>query len=147
MPLPPSALEIATKLLAGRDKTRAQLVQALEKKGFGAEDIEATCARLRSLGYLDDARVAARRARDDLIDGWAPDAIVHRLQAVGLDEAVARAAADAIAAELDWSAAASAQALLDRRRLTGAKAARFLASRGFDEDTIAALVELGSAPP
>lgn len=139
----PDALTLATKLLAGRDKTRAQLALALERKGHPPEVIAATLTRLGSLGYLDDARVAHRRALEDLRAGWAGEALQARLDALGLDAALAAQAIDAAVAELGWSALAMARTLLERRKLTGAKAARFLGARGFPEDVVERLV--GSA--
>lgn len=138
----PSALDVATKLLAGRDKTRAQVQAALERKGFSAAAIDEACARLLALGYLDDARVATRRAREALEGGYAPPAIVQRLLGAGVDEATARAAIDETVSALGWDALRAAEALVQRRGLTGAKAARFLASRGFDEETVVRVLDL-----
>ena len=60
------ALAHVAKLVAGRDKTVAQVQQALERKGCTPDLIDATVQRARTLGYLDDARVAVRFASASL---------------------------------------------------------------------------------
>lgn len=128
------ALTQLTKLLAGREKTRAQARADLEKRDFAAPDIDAAIARATELGYLDDARVAKRLAVAALRDGWAGEVLHARLTGKGIDEATAsRATQDAID-ELAWREPAAAEALVKKRHLDGVKAARFLASRGFSED-------------
>lgn len=130
------ALTQVTKLLAGREKTRAQLHAELVRRGFDARDIEQALTRAQELGYVDDARVARRTAVAALRDGWAGEALIARLTSKGLDE---RTAADALAhaiEELAWNEQAAADALVRKRNLAGVKAARFLASRGFSEDLV-----------
>lgn len=128
------ALTQLTKLLAGREKTRAQARADLEKRDFSAPDIDAAIARATELGYLDDARVAKRLAVAALRDGWAGEVLHARLTSKGIDEATAsRATQDAID-ELAWREPAAAEVLVKKRHLDGVKAARFLASRGFSED-------------
>lgn len=139
------ALTQATRLLAGRDKTRAQLHAALLQRGYPEEEATAAVERAQALGYLDDRRVASRRAREALEEGWAGDALLGKLVATGLDEAVARAALEEAIAAAAWEPLAAARALLGRRKLTGPKAARFLAARGFEEDLIARLVLPGQS--
>jgi regulatory protein len=134
------ALSVVTKLLSGRDKTRAQLHAALERKGFGPEEIDAALERARSLGYLDDARVAKRRALAELTAGWAGEALRARLEAVGVEGHTAQAAIDEAIAELGWRDLEAARRLLAVKKATGAKAARFLSSRGFSDDVVERLV-------
>jgi regulatory protein len=134
------ALTQATKLLAGRDKTRAQLLAALLQRGYPEDEARAALERAQALGYLDDRRVADRRAREGLDDGWAGEALVARLVASGLEESQAQAAVREAIAASGWSAPEAARALVAKRKLDGAKAARDLASRGFDEDLIERLV-------
>ncbi len=131
---------MVTKLLSGRDKTRAQLHAALERKGFGPEEIDAALERARSLGYLDDARVAKRRALAELTAGWAGEALRARLEAVGVEGHTAQAAIDEAIAELGWRDLEAARRLLAVKKATGAKAARFLSSRGFSDDVVERLV-------
>jgi regulatory protein len=135
-----TAFERAVKLLAGRPKTRARLEQALLAKGHGAEEVAQALARAAELGYLDDRRYAETRARAALAEGRAPRAVVHKLEAEGVDAAVAEAAVGEATEGYDPKDAA--RALLKRRKLTGLKAARFLAGRGFAEDVVRSVVRL-----
>jgi regulatory protein len=130
----------ATKLISGRDKTTAQVREALERKGFQRDELEAALERCRELGYLDDARVAKRLALDALDDGWVGDALVGKLTAKGLDEKVAHDAIALAREERGFSDRSAAMTLLQKRKLSGAKAARFLASRGFAEELVEQLV-------
>ncbi|HEY1088550.1 MAG TPA: regulatory protein RecX [Archangium sp.] len=136
----PDALTQATKLLAGRDKSRAQLRAALLQRGYDDEETDAALQRAAELGYLDDARVAERKAREALDDGWAGEVLVAKLVAGGLEESVAQRAVDEVIAATGWDALKAARKLAEKRRLEGEKAARFLASRGFEEDVISRLV-------
>ncbi len=137
-----TAFEDAVKLLAARERTRAQVAQALARRGHEPEAIEAALRRAHELRYLDDGRVAARRARAELTQGRARADVARRLEAVGVSPQVARAAVDAEVRESGHDEAAAARALLARRKVTGAKAARLLLSRGFDEELVRRLVPL-----
>lgn len=144
MPSPkPDALTQVTRLLASTDKTRAQLADALARRGYEPQKIDQALERAVALGYLDDTRVARRRAQADLKDGWAGEALLARLVHAGLDEQTARAAVQAEIAESGWSAPEAAQALVKARKLSGAKGARFLASRGFEEDLVERVIGTG----
>lgn len=130
------ALEQIVKLLAGREKTRAQLHADLSRREFTDAEIESALTRAEELGYLDDGRAARRLAVAALRDGWVGEVLLARLTSKGVSE---RVAADAVAHavdELGWKEVEAAQALLSKRRLIGVKAARFLASRGFSEDVV-----------
>jgi regulatory protein len=135
-----TAFERAVKLLAGRPKTRARLEQALLAKGHDAAEVEQALNRAQELGYLDDRRYAETRARAALAEGRAPGAIVHKLTAEGVDASLAEAAVSA--ASEGYDPAEAARGLLKRRKLTGLKAARFLAGRGFPEDVVRSVVRL-----
>ncbi|MDP1821959.1 MAG: RecX family transcriptional regulator [Archangium sp.] len=139
----PDALTQATRLLASTDKTAAQLIAALARRGHSQVEIDGALERARALGYLDDRRVAAKKAKDDLRAGWVGEALLARLTATGLDEAVARSAVKDAIAESGWSALDAARRLVTARKLTGAKAARFLASRGFEEDVVERVIGSG----
>jgi SOS response regulatory protein OraA/RecX len=128
------ALSAAAKLLASRPRSRAALIKLLEAKGYSPEDSAAAANRCVELGYLREADVARAWARELLAAGHAPDSVIARLEAKELDAATARAAVDAEVAESGWDAAAQAQKLMKKRKLTGAKAVRFLLSRGFEEE-------------
>lgn len=144
MPSPkPDALTQVTRLLAATDKTRAQLAEALARRGYEQVEVESALERAKALGYLDDTRVARRRAQASLKEGWAGEALLARLMQAGLDEQTARAAVQAQIAESGWNALQAAQALVKARKLSGAKGARFLASRGFEEDLVERVIGTG----
>ena len=135
-----SALQTALRLLESRARSRAKLEQALEARGHTAKDIADALERVGQLGYLDDARYAEAKATTELKAGRSIDNVRRRLTAQGVDEAVAAAAAARAASESGHDDEAAARALVTRRRLTGVKAARFLAGRGFDADVIEQVV-------
>ena len=142
-PANPDALTQATKLLASTDKTRAQLVAALTKRGYPAEEIDSALERATALGYLDDARVAKRRAQEQLRLGWAGEALLARLVGGGLPEALAARAVKEAIALAGWSALWAARGLVAQRKLSGARAGRFLSSRGFEEDVVEQVIGSG----
>lgn len=137
---PDEALAHVAKLVAGRDKTVAQVRQALERKGCAGELIEATVQRARALGYLDDARVAVRFASAALSDGWVGEALVAKLEAKGFETRVLDAAIAEARRALSFDDTASARRLLAKKKGDGVKAARFLASRGYSHELIERLV-------
>lgn len=140
-----SAFETAVRLLKGRAKSRARLEQALSSRGHAAAEIEQALRRVTELGYLNDARYAESKARAGLAEGRALADVQRRLEADGIGPQLAREAARAAADEAGHDELSAAKALLKKRRLTGARAARLLAARGFSEDVIEKLVDLASA--
>lgn len=138
-----TALQHAVKLLAGRDKSELSLRGALEKKQYGPQEIEQAIAKLKSLKYLDEARFAQATIKDGLASGKTPAAIRQRLQAAGVPAQVIDQALSAH----PYDPFAAARAALAKKKATGLKAARFLASRGFDEEVIRSVVPLGEDEP
>ena len=88
-----TALDRALKLLARKARTAAEMDRALERQGVGKEERHAAVARLRELGYMDDAAVAQGRARTLVEQGFAPRLAAARLLAQGVEGALARGAA------------------------------------------------------
>lgn len=140
---PRDAFAHAVTLLASRERTREGLRAALLAKGHDEAEVEAALTRAAQLGYLDDAKVAQARARRDLARGRSRADVARRLATHGVDETVAAAATRAAAEEVGHDDEASARALLAKRRLTGVKAARLLAARGFDEALVRRLTGVG----
>lgn len=134
----PSALEHGKKLLASREKTEAQLREALERKGYGAEEIDEAVGHLKRLRFLDDRRAAESLARTGLTAHQSRGATRRKLEAIGITDA--EVVVSQVGQELAHADDAAARALLRKRSLTGVKAARFLAGRGFDEELIRRLV-------
>lgn len=148
------AYSAALALLSRRELSSAQLRERLARRGFDGADIEAALARLTREGALDDRRVALAAARQQAaVRGRGRRRVLRELQRLGIDSATARAAVDAVFADLDESA------LLDRaiaRRLRGdavrtmdattrARLVRALAAQGFDSaQVLARLRQKGS---
>lgn len=134
------ALEHAKKLLAGRERTEAQLRAALERKGFAGDEIDQAVSRLKALHFLDDRRAAEAHARTAFAAKQSRAAVRRKLGALGVADADADGAVQRVAIDVGHDDEAAARALLTKRRLAGVKAARFLAGRGFDEALIRRLV-------
>ena len=132
------ALPYVVKLLAGRDKSEAALRQALAKKAYAFGEIDAAIARVKALGYLDETRFAQTKTRALLRQKKTPSDIRRRLERDGLTAKIIDAVLEQETAGFDPVSAA--RALLAKKKATGAKAARFLASRGFDDEVIRAVV-------
>jgi regulatory protein len=148
-PLDPerAAFTDGLRLLARRDVSTAQLRDRLVRRGHPAPAIDSALARLTREGALDDRRVAAGRARTELlIRGRGRARARRQIEALGIDADTAREAVDEVAAGLDD------RTLVDRaldRRLRSRPAApldtgtvarlyRYLVSQGFPPDAVSA---------
>src|SRR5262245_3380388 len=127
----PSAYERALKLLRARERTEHELRASLAARDYPQAEVDAAVTRLIELGYLDDRRVAELRARRALSEHQSRAAAAARLAKAGVGEALSQAALDAGQSAVGHSDEAAAKALLAKRKLTGLKAARMLAARGF----------------
>ncbi len=136
----PSALEFGKKLLAARERTEAQLRASFERKGYPADEVESAIARLKALRFLDDRRAAEAHARAAFAAKQSVAAVSRKLASLGVATAEVQAAVARVEEEVGHEDEAAARELLVKRRLTGVKAARFLAGRGFDEELIQRLV-------
>jgi regulatory protein len=150
------ATDACLKLLSMRARSRHELEQALTRKGFAEAVREQALARVQGWGYLDDARFAEARAASLLRKGrLGPRAVLQRLEAHGVGDAVAREAVTRASGEEGFDALAAARAVLEGRGLLGrplaakerARAARLLDSRGFSEDVIHRLLGEPSLDP
>ena len=147
---PLSCFDRAVRILALRDHSRAGLHRKLAAAGHSAAEIEEALARLESLGYLDDERFAAEYARQLSGSGKVGQmAAVRKLLLAGIGRSEAVSAAAQAFQGVDERAQAEA---LIRRRFpqvadgTGdtkakARAARFLAGRGFSGGVIAQVLK------
>jgi regulatory protein len=140
--VPSSAFETAVRLLKARAKSRASLEQALLQRGYDGASVSEAIERVTELGYLNDARFAEARARAKLAEGRSIDDVRRRLEADGVEASLADQAARGAAAEAGYDELLAARALVKKRRVTGPKAARLLASRGFSQDVIQRVVRL-----
>jgi regulatory protein len=103
-----AALDLSFTYLGHRDRTVAEVRRHLERKRIEPAGIDAAIEELERMQYLDDARFARRFAEDRRrLDAWGADRIERRLLALGVEPALAGAAAaegdghDELAAAVD----------------------------------------------
>jgi SOS response regulatory protein OraA/RecX len=128
------AITAAAGALRHRDHSARSLDQKLERRGVAPVEREAALETLARAGLVDDARFAVNRARTLAARGWGDAAIRADLERHGLD---GPPVAEAIAALEPESERAREHAA---KRGGGVRAARWLASRGFDADALEGLV-------
>lgn len=127
-------LERALGALRHRDHTTVSLDRALERAGVSAEERERAIEQVVTLGYVDDARFASRRA-EALSDRGAGDHKIELdLERHGVTRELVAAVVAALPPERDRAAR-----ILARRGATVATA-RLLASRGFSDDVVESVV-------
>jgi regulatory protein len=136
-PQRPEALAVATRALARREHSRRSLRERLLRARVSTEEADEVVEELLRLGLLDDGRFARERARVLAERGKGDAAIRFELDREGVDEAEIEGAL----AALDPERERAAQLVV--RRGASPATARLLASRGFDEDVVAALVAPG----
>ena len=128
------ALETAVRALRARDRSRAELADCLERRGVGQRERAEVLERLERAGYVDDASLARRRAAE-LAGRGAGDALIRDdLERRGVERELVEEAICALEPEVERAAVVVA------RRGRSAKTARYLASRGFGQDALTALV-------
>jgi SOS response regulatory protein OraA/RecX len=129
-----SAVDVAARALARRDRSETDVRRILARKGVSDVEAEEALERLRGLGALDDARFAAGRATGLAERGYGDAGIAARLARDGVEREHVDAAIGALAPERDRAAA-----LVARRGVT-LRTARWLAGRGFSSDSIESAV-------
>lgn len=136
----PRARDAALRLLAVRERSRAELRTRLRTRGFHGDAIEAVLDRLAETGLQDDRRFAERYAEDSAGRGKAARLIQGELRGRGID--IETAAAAATSSPEDEYERALALARTKAARMGGADAATkarrilgMLARRGYDAET------------
>jgi len=125
---------VTVRSLARRDRSRSELETRLERAGVREPDRRETLDRAARAGLVDDARFARSRA-GSLAERGAGDALIlEDLERHGVDERTARAALSELAPE-----AARAMRIVEERGGT-AKTLRYLAARGFGDESVEGLV-------
>jgi len=109
----PTPLARTLRLLASRERTVQELDRALRQKGVEPDDRAAALARVKELGYIDDAAVAKGRALRRISKGESPGRVAQRLTQQGVAAGVAKAAA--VEATAGRSEARLAQDALEKR--------------------------------
>jgi SOS response regulatory protein OraA/RecX len=131
------ALAVAGRALRARDLSRDRLAERLQQRAVSPAVAAESLATLERAGLVDDRRVAQTRARALAERGWGDEAIRHRLRSEALQETVIEDAVAALEPESERARPVIA------RRGTGPRTARYLAGRGFGEDSVEAA--LGAA--
>jgi regulatory protein len=142
--IPIGAYDRALRLLSIRDHAEVELRRKLRKAEHEPAEIDAAIERVRALGYLDDARFARVRASALVSQGrLGPRGVREKLRQAGVkDELVSAALSgamegrDELELARDLIARKHPAAIGSRDQKLRARAARFLASRGFSTDVI-----------
>ena len=124
------AIRSAVKALARRDLSASELSERLSRSRIPPGARNEVVARLAAAGAVDDERVARRRA-ELLVERDSGDALIrHDLTGRGLTEELVEAAL----ADLEPEHVRAARIL--RERGSSLKTTRYLARKGFSEDSI-----------
>jgi regulatory protein len=129
-----AALDAGVRALTRRDRSEQSLRGVLARKGATKAERDETVATLRRQGALNDGRFACSRASQLAGRGFGDAAIAFRLEQEGFSPEVV---ADALV-RLDPEADRAAR--LAARRGRTEKTARWLAARGFDADSVEAVL-------
>jgi len=143
---PDDALIAALKLLEKRDYLAEELREALERRGCDGAQITHALDCVERWGFIDDQRVA-RSVAERQSRRYGKERILAELEAKGASEQV-RAAIEKRFTHTDQIA--KAKTMLAVKKFTPderAKAARFLAGRGFSEEVIESIIEADFKEP
>jgi regulatory protein len=132
------ALEVSLGALRHRDLSAAELDRRLATKGFEEGEREEALATLRRTGLLDDRRFGEARAATLAARGASDALIRHDLARAGVAPEDVDDAVEALEPEPE-----RARRIAERRG-PGLGTARYLAGKGFPDETIAAVVATGS---
>jgi regulatory protein len=130
----PDAVETALRALRVHDRTAAELDARLAQRGVDAVARVEALETLERIGYVDDERFARTRA-ERLAERGSGDALIRDdLERRGIAAERIEAALAGIEPEPERAAR------IVERRGSGIKTARYLATRGFGEDAVQAVV-------
>jgi regulatory protein len=128
------ALATASRALRARDHSRQQLVERLARADVAPATREESLEVLTRAGFVDDARVAASRARALAERGYGDEAIRLDLERKGIVRELIEDALSELADEVERVN------LVVARRGASTQTARYLAGRGFAADTVESAV-------
>lgn len=124
-------LTLALRELERADRLRSEIESALRRKGFAEPAISGAMKQLERWGFVDDHRVVTDRVESLRRRKLGPQRILAKLEAQGIE-------AEGLVAVPIEEQVDEMSALLDKRPAGDplAKAARYLAGRGYDEEAI-----------
>jgi regulatory protein len=137
-------MDLAFRLLSQRARSESEIAAALERAGAVRRLVRAVLARLRALGYVDDRKLATEWIERGKERGFGSLRIQDQLRRLDVDERIVESATlggreeRALARRL-LAERFGAGDLADRR--IAARAARFLARRGFPAEVIDSLFD------
>jgi regulatory protein len=142
---PQAARDSALRSLARREHSARELNSKLRARGYEADVVQDTVARLADRGLQSDERYAEQLVQHRVAQCHGRMRIEAELRAAGVPDAIARAALEA--AGCDWSELCHR---LQQRRFRAppadredwARQYRFLAARGFSHEDIRAALRL-----
>jgi SOS response regulatory protein OraA/RecX len=130
------ALEVATKALVHRDRSRTTVRARLRAAGIAPWAADQALDTLERAGIIDDERFARARAATLAARGSGDVLIEDELLTAGVSETHVRAAIAALESERERALRVTA------RRGDSASTARWLARRGFGQDAIEAALPM-----
>lgn len=133
----------ALRWLTAGDRSAHELRTRLAARGHATAVIDATMKRLRGAGYIDDARVATVAVGAAARRGQGSERVRAQLLARGIAAASVEAAIEASFSDelsLARNALRKRQHAMPSTPSERAKAARFLAQRGFPEAIVLTLL-------
>jgi len=137
-------MDLAFRLLSQRARSESEIAAALERAGAVRRLLRAVLARLRALGYVDDRKLAAEWIERGKERGFGSLRIQDQLRRLDVDERIVESATLGGREERALARRLLAERfgvgdLADRR--IAARAARFLARRGFPAEVIDSLFD------
>jgi SOS response regulatory protein OraA/RecX len=126
------AMTVATRALRARDLSAHRVAERLERAAVAPAMVDQSLTVLEEAGLVDDGRFAANRALSLAGRGYGDAAIRHDLERQG----VAPDLADAAIAGLEPECVRARRLVVARG--SGVKTGRYLASKGFADDTVEA---------
>jgi SOS response regulatory protein OraA/RecX len=131
------ALALAGRALRARDLPRARLAARLERAAVAPAAAEASLRALEDVGAVDDDRFARARAVSLAERGYGDAAIRHDLESQGVARDVVDAALEPLEPEIE-----RVRPIVERRGAS-ARTARFLAGKGFTQESCEAALGPG----
>jgi regulatory protein len=141
------ALQQAIRLIQHRPRSQSEVRRNLEKHNFSAEVIEETLSRLVSNGLLDDRKFASLWVENRLtFRPRGQRALAYELRQLGITDPIIQETLEETLPDEEMLAYAAAQKYVRKlvnleRQDFYRKLSNFLARRGFNYETAAAVVE------
>jgi regulatory protein len=138
-------MDLAFRMLSHRSRSAAEIAGALKLRGASASLVRRLLGRLRELGYVDDRKLAAECAERWKERGFGSLRIQDRLRKLEVEERIAESVSPNAREERELARRVLARTfepadLVERRGQ--ARAARFLAARGFAAEVIDSLFDV-----